>query len=77
MAVRRSKVLLSKPGGFVMSRPTNSANWRALAAAARNEHDPNRFMLLLKQLYDVVNTQEEENGADLQAAAPLELNRAA
>jgi hypothetical protein len=54
-----------------------SIDWFDLSAAAQNERDPIRFMHLLKQLYDVLNTREEENDvagedkvrAELQAAA--------
>ena len=60
-----------------MSRRMVSIDWIELSAAAQNERDPIRFMHLLKQLYDVLNTREEENDfageekvrAELEAAA--------
>ena len=34
-------------------------DWRKLSKVARKEHDPKKFVYLLKQLYDVVNQREE------------------
>jgi hypothetical protein len=43
-----------------MSCPTVSTSWIEIAAAAREETDPKRFMILLKCLYEVLNTREED-----------------
>jgi hypothetical protein len=48
-----------------------------LAAAAHREQDPERFMQLIKQLYDVVNTREDEKDISVEATTRGELQRAA
>jgi hypothetical protein len=42
-----------------MRRNLVSNDWRRLSKAARKEHDPKKFVCLLKQLYDLVNEREE------------------
>lgn len=41
-----------------MTRALVTNDWRELSRAARKERDPNKFVYLLKQLYDVVNAGE-------------------
>ena len=60
-----------------MSRRTTSGDWVQLAAAAHREQDPERFMQLIKQLYDVVNTREDEKDITVEATTRGELQRAA
>jgi hypothetical protein len=43
-----------------MSRPMVANNWRKLSRAARNERNPKKFVHILKQLYDVVNEDQEK-----------------
>jgi uncharacterized tellurite resistance protein B-like protein len=43
-----------------MACRTCSTDWVQIAAAAQREQDPEKFMQLIKQLYDVVNTREDE-----------------
>jgi hypothetical protein len=45
--------------GVPLSRALVTNNWRKLSKAARQEHDPKKFVFLLKQLYDVVNKGEK------------------
>jgi len=41
--------------GVKMSPAVVTNNWRQLSKAARQEHDPKKFVYLLKRLYDLVN----------------------
>lgn len=60
-----------------MSRRMNTTDWMTLAAAAREEQDPKKFMLLIKQLYDVLNMRECEAGVEREASTRAELPTAA
>jgi len=44
-----------------MPRALVTNNWRKLSKAARKEHNPKKFVYLLKKLYDVLNEGEEED----------------
>ena len=50
-----------------MSRPLLTNDWRKLSKAARNERDPEKFVYLLKQLYDVVNEGQERRSVNRDA----------
>ena len=43
-----------------MSRAVVTNDWRQLSKAARQEHDPKKFVYLLKRLYDVLNESGKE-----------------
>lgn len=43
-----------------MPRALVTNDWRILSKAARREHNPKKFIYLLKQLYDVVNNNNED-----------------
>ena len=43
-----------------MSRALVTNDWRQLSKAARQEHDPKKFVYLLKRLYDLLNEGEKE-----------------
>jgi hypothetical protein len=60
-----------------MSRGMVSMDWVKLSAAARRERDPIRFMQLIKQLYDVLNTREDEKNIAGEAKTRAEPQRAA
>jgi hypothetical protein len=49
---------------FQMSRPLVTNDWRKLSKAARNERDPKKFVPILKQLYDVVNEDQEKRSVN-------------
>jgi len=50
-----------------MSRPLVTNDWRKLSKAARNERDPKKFVRILKQLYDVVNEDQEKRSVNRDA----------
>jgi hypothetical protein len=52
----------AKVGVQLPSVPVTT-DWRKLSKAARQEHEPKKFVFLLKQLYDVVNEGEKERGS--------------
>jgi hypothetical protein len=41
-------------------------DWRPLSKAARQEHDPKKFVHLLKRLYDLLNEGEKERSVTSQ-----------
>jgi hypothetical protein len=43
-----------------VSRALVTNDWRQLSKAARQEHDPKKFVYLLKRLYDLLNEGEKE-----------------
>jgi hypothetical protein len=45
-----------------VSRAVVTNDWRQLSKAARQEHDPKKFVYLLKRLYDVLNEGEKKRG---------------
>ena len=49
----------SQKGQEPMPRAPIIDDWRKLSKVARKEHDPKKFVYLLKQLYDVVNERKE------------------
>ncbi len=53
----------SERKGLDVSRPL-PFDWRQLSKAARQERDPQKFGLLLKQLYDMVN-EGDKNAASV------------
>jgi hypothetical protein len=50
-----------------MSRVLVTNDWRKLSKAARNERDPQKFVYLLKQLYDVLNKGEGKRSVNREA----------
>ncbi len=50
-----------------MSRILVTNDWRKLSKAARNERDPQKFVYLLKQLYDVLNKDEGKRSVNREA----------
>jgi hypothetical protein len=60
-----------------MARRLNSTDWMSLAEAARDEQDPKRFMVLIKMLYDVLNTRENEMNVEGEGTDRAELPSAA
>jgi hypothetical protein len=50
-----------------MSRVLVTNDWRKLSKAARNERDPQKFVYLLKQLYDVLNKGEGKQSVNREA----------
>ena len=53
-----------------MPRALITGDWRKLSKAARQERDPDKFVYLLKQLYDLVN-EDEGIAVSSRAAKPL------
>ena len=47
-----------------MSRALVSRDWRKLSEAARKERNPKKFVYLLKQLYDLLNEDEENRSGE-------------
>jgi hypothetical protein len=47
-----------------MSHALVSTDWRKLSQAARKERNPKKFVYLLKQLYDLLNEDEENRSAN-------------
>jgi hypothetical protein len=50
-----------------MPRAVVTGDWRKLSKAARKERDPDKFVYLLKQLYDLVNEDEGKRGVSREA----------
>lgn len=50
-----------------MPRALVTGDWRRLSKAARKERDPDKFVYLLKQLYDLVNEGEGKRGVSREA----------
>jgi hypothetical protein len=50
-----------------MPRAVVTGDWRKLSKAARKERDPDKFVYLLKQLYDLVNEDEGKRGISREA----------
>jgi hypothetical protein len=50
-----------------MPRALVSNVWRKLSKAARKERDPKKFVVLLKQLYDLVNEGGEKRSLSQEA----------
>ena len=48
-----------------MSRALVTNDWRQLSKAARQEHDPKKFVYLLKRLYDLLNEGEKERSVSI------------
>jgi hypothetical protein len=48
-----------------VSRALVTNDWRQLSKAARQEHDPKKFVYLLKRLYDLLNEGEKERSVSI------------
>jgi hypothetical protein len=54
-----------------MSSAMVTYDWRQLSESARQERDPKKFAILLKQLYDAMNEGEKEHGVSRKAKRRL------